>query len=237
MGQPPHGHDGGPWRPRPDGDWGSHRSLSDVGLDGLQRGRSPNSRIEPACQSARVTVGVGHRPQGWSQRSDAPIRGRILSTNCSLRARRVPRHPSGRSRLRHDSEPSIRSVGTALFAPRARSKSAFAADDGRSTWDLPDVQWDSVVSGGCLLQRRALRSLEFSHVTRIDAGRLARSTDRGRVRPTLYHRRMFQRREKRSRRKLLHRDWVTLSTPARWDRLLLIFACAYYWLNIAGWVA
>lgn len=34
-----------------------------------------------------------------------------------------------------------------------------------------------------------------------------------------------------------HLDCVTLSTPERWDRLLLVFAWAYYWLNIAGWVA
>ncbi|PSR33270.1 MAG: hypothetical protein C7B46_10555 [Sulfobacillus benefaciens] len=30
-------------------------------------------------------------------------------------------------------------------------------------------------------------------------------------------------------------DAVTLSTPKRWDRLLLAFARAYYWLNVAGW--
>ena len=29
-------------------------------------------------------------------------------------------------------------------------------------------------------------------------------------------------------------DAVTLSTPERWDRMLLVFAWAYYWLNIAG---
>ena len=32
-----------------------------------------------------------------------------------------------------------------------------------------------------------------------------------------------------------HLDAVTLSTPERWDRLLLVFAWAYYWLNVAGW--
>ena len=30
-------------------------------------------------------------------------------------------------------------------------------------------------------------------------------------------------------------DCVTLGTPERWNRLLLIFAWAYYWLNVAGW--
>ncbi len=34
-----------------------------------------------------------------------------------------------------------------------------------------------------------------------------------------------------------HLDCVTLSTPEWWDRLLLVFAWAYYWRNIAGWVA
>ena len=28
---------------------------------------------------------------------------------------------------------------------------------------------------------------------------------------------------------------MTLSTPERWDRLLLVLAWAYYWLNVAGW--
>ncbi len=32
-----------------------------------------------------------------------------------------------------------------------------------------------------------------------------------------------------------HLDAVTLSTPERWDRMLLVFAWAYYWLNVAGW--
>ncbi len=32
-----------------------------------------------------------------------------------------------------------------------------------------------------------------------------------------------------------HLDAVTLSTPERWDRMLLVFAWAYYWLNAAGW--
>lgn len=32
-----------------------------------------------------------------------------------------------------------------------------------------------------------------------------------------------------------HLDCVTLGTPERWNRLLLIFAWAYYWLNVAGW--
>jgi hypothetical protein len=32
-----------------------------------------------------------------------------------------------------------------------------------------------------------------------------------------------------------HLDCVTLSTPERWDRLWLVFAWAYYWLNVAGW--
>lgn len=33
-----------------------------------------------------------------------------------------------------------------------------------------------------------------------------------------------------------HMDCVRLTTPERWDRLLLIFAWAYYWLNVGGWV-
>ncbi len=32
-----------------------------------------------------------------------------------------------------------------------------------------------------------------------------------------------------------HLECVKLGTPERWDRLLLIFAWAYYWLNVAGW--
>jgi hypothetical protein len=32
-----------------------------------------------------------------------------------------------------------------------------------------------------------------------------------------------------------HLDGVTLGTPERWDRMLLVFAWAYYWLNVAGW--
>lgn len=34
-----------------------------------------------------------------------------------------------------------------------------------------------------------------------------------------------------------HLDCVTLSTAARWDRLWLIFAWAYYWLHVTGWTA
>lgn len=55
------------------------------------------------------------------------IRGGIVSTRCNLRARWAPRHPSGRLRLR-----PLRSVGTGLFAPRVRSKSAFGAGDGHT---------------------------------------------------------------------------------------------------------
>ena len=32
-----------------------------------------------------------------------------------------------------------------------------------------------------------------------------------------------------------HLDCVKLGTPERWDRLWLVFAWAYYWLNVAGW--
>ena len=32
-----------------------------------------------------------------------------------------------------------------------------------------------------------------------------------------------------------HMDCVKLGTSDRWDRLWLVFAWAYYWLNIAGW--
>lgn len=34
-----------------------------------------------------------------------------------------------------------------------------------------------------------------------------------------------------------HLDCVKLGTAARWDRLWLVFAWSYYWLNIAGWDA
>lgn len=34
-----------------------------------------------------------------------------------------------------------------------------------------------------------------------------------------------------------HLDCVKLSTAARWDRLWLVFAWSYYWLNVAGWDA
>lgn len=34
-----------------------------------------------------------------------------------------------------------------------------------------------------------------------------------------------------------HLDCVKLGTAARWDRLWLVFAWAYYWLNVAGWDA
>ena len=34
-----------------------------------------------------------------------------------------------------------------------------------------------------------------------------------------------------------HLDCVTWTTPERWGRLWLVFVWAYYWLNIAGWVA
>lgn len=33
-----------------------------------------------------------------------------------------------------------------------------------------------------------------------------------------------------------HVDCVRLGTAERWDRLWLVFAWAYYWLNVAGWV-
>ncbi len=32
-----------------------------------------------------------------------------------------------------------------------------------------------------------------------------------------------------------HLDCVKLGTAERWDRLWLVFAWAYYWLNVAGW--
>lgn len=32
-----------------------------------------------------------------------------------------------------------------------------------------------------------------------------------------------------------HLACVKLGTPERWDRLRLIFAWAYYWLNVVGW--
>ncbi len=32
-----------------------------------------------------------------------------------------------------------------------------------------------------------------------------------------------------------HVDCVKLGTAERWDRLWLVFAWAYYWLNVAGW--
>lgn len=34
-----------------------------------------------------------------------------------------------------------------------------------------------------------------------------------------------------------HLDCVKLGTAERWDRLWLVFAWAYYWLNVAGWDA
>lgn len=34
-----------------------------------------------------------------------------------------------------------------------------------------------------------------------------------------------------------HLDCVKLGTAARWDRLWLVFAWSYYWLNVAGWEA
>ncbi|MDA8195205.1 MAG: hypothetical protein M0Z53_14620, partial [Thermaerobacter sp.] len=35
----------------------------------------------------------------------------------------------------------------------------------------------------------------------------------------------------------LHLDCVKLGTASRWHRLWLVFAWAYYWLNVAGWDA
>jgi len=33
-----------------------------------------------------------------------------------------------------------------------------------------------------------------------------------------------------------HMNSVKLGTADRWDRIVLVFAWAYYWLNIDGWV-